>query len=132
MSLHVQIDLRLSPIDKPRPAKFPKKDPMAVFLPLFNLYAERAAAGSEDDPRLHPVLSSLKSLPRNVLIVIAGLDVVVHESLTFAQRIEAELEEAVKNGTEERGWRSFETAFYEKAYHGWLEGLWPFQHALEI
>lgn len=100
---------------------------MAIFLPLFDTYAKLAEPGHEDDPRLHPALSSLEALPRNVLIVIAAIDIVVQESLTFMQRIEAELDEAVQKGTEERGWRRVESAYYEKAYHGWLEGscfLW--------
>jgi acetyl esterase/lipase len=120
----LQIDLRLNPIDKPRSANFPKTDPFSFLMPLHNCYAERSLGrgGSDDmNPRLHPTLSPLGTLPRNLLLLVAGIDVLVQENADFVARVEGEIQEAEDEGQLQKGWRQIESVTYPKGFHGWLE-----------
>ncbi|KAF4983983.1 hypothetical protein FZEAL_737 [Fusarium zealandicum] len=56
-TFYAAIDLRLKPWEKPHPPDMPKKDPAAVFLPLFDAYASPARAKHLEDPRLSPVMA---------------------------------------------------------------------------
>lgn len=84
---------RLKQTEKPRPRtaagedRMPKHDPAAVLFPLMDAYAERARKGHMEDPRMSPMLAKLETLPKDVLLIVPGVDILVHEQLTFAERI---------------------------------------------
>ncbi|KAF2102044.1 alpha/beta-hydrolase [Rhizodiscina lignyota] len=124
VTFYAAIDLRLEPRNKPKPPNFPKKDPLSFLMPLFNAYARLAPPGHGNDPRLHPVIAELETLPRNLLLIIGEIDILLHEQLTFVQRLKGEIEEAERaggaRGEAVRG-RKVESVLYEKGFHGWLE-----------
>ncbi len=118
------MNLRLKAIEKPRPRnaagedRMPKNDPTAVLLPLMDAYVERARKDHMEDPRMNPMLAKLETLPKDVLLIVPAVDILVHEQLTFTERIKGEIE-ADPNGKGNR--RSFEAVVYEKGFHGWTE-----------
>ena len=118
------MNLQQKPVEKPRPLnaagedRMPKKDPAAVLLPLMDAYAEKARKDHMNDPRLSPMLAKIETLPKDVLLIVPAIDILVHEQLTFAERIKGEIE-ADPNG-KGKG-RSFEAVVYEKGFHGWTE-----------
>jgi hypothetical protein len=59
-------------------------------------------------------LKPLDELPTNVFFIVAGIDIVAHEQLTFIERVKRELEE--RNDTT----RKFEAMVFDKGFHGWL------------
>jgi acetyl esterase/lipase len=124
VTYHGVMNLRLKPAEKPRPRnaagedRMPKNDPVAVLLPLMDAYAERARKDHMEDPRMNPMLAELETLPKDVLLIVPAVDILVHEQLTFAERIKGEIE-ADPNG--KGNGRSFEAVVYEKGFHGWTE-----------
>lgn len=114
--MYFQIDLRLAPWEKPRPSNFPKTDPMAVLLPLYDSYAGSVRQAHMHDTRLNPILKPIEDLPANILLVIPGIDILVHEQLSFVERVKAELK---ASGLEHE--RAVEGVVFEKAFHGWFE-----------
>lgn len=70
------MNLRLKPSEKPRPLDD----------------AERARTDHVDDPRMSPMLAELETLPRDVLLIVPAVDILVHEQLTFAERIRGEID----------------------------------------
>ncbi|KIW05571.1 uncharacterized protein PV09_03446 [Verruconis gallopava] len=117
VTFYAPVDLRLKPVDKPRPDNFPKRDPMAVFLPLYDAYAGPVRAENMENPRLSPILSDVGRLPERMLLIVPAIDILVHEQLTFVERVQREL---VENGLDKQG-RSCEAHVVEGAFHGWLE-----------
>jgi hypothetical protein len=59
-------------------------------------------------------LKPLDELPANVFFIVAGIDIVAHEQLTFIERVKRELAE--RNDTS----RKFEAMVFDKGFHGWL------------
>jgi acetyl esterase/lipase len=110
------IDLRLKPEDKPKPENFPKTDPTAVFLPLYDSYPAPMRKENMENPRMSPVLANLESLPKRILLIVPLIDILVHEQLTFVERLREEAEKHADGGK----WK-IETKIYEKGFHGWLE-----------
>jgi acetyl esterase/lipase len=116
------MDLRLHPSEKPKPLNMkgeemmPKNDPLKALFPLMDAYAEQARKNHMDDARFSPMLANLETLPKDVLLIVPGIDILVHEQLTFAERIRGEIE-ADPEG-KGKG-RSFEAVVYEKGFHGW-------------
>lgn len=96
----------------------PKNDPAAPLLPLMDAYAERARKDHMEDPRMSPMLAKLETLPKDILLIVPAVDILVHEQLTFAERIKREIE-ADPNG--KGSGRSFEAVVYEEGFHGWTE-----------
>lgn len=116
----MKVDLRIRPSQKPRPAGFPKHDPLSWVEPLFDAYAggsERLQALRNADSRLSPILKPLDDLPENVLLIVAGIDILQHEQLSFIQRLNEDL--ASVGATQKA--RRFECIVFEKGFHGWLE-----------
>lgn len=119
----LQVDFRIPPWQKPKPENFPEKDPLSWMQPLFDAYAggsESLQLRRKDDARLSPILKPLDELPENVLLVVAAIDILVHEQLTFIDRLNRDVE---ANGEGDR--RVFESIVFEKGFHGWLERKLP-------
>ena len=112
----MEIDLRLPPWEKPKPETFPKRDPLAFMLPLYDAYAGPVRRQTTQDSTLNPILKDLTELPENVLLVVPGIDILVHEQLTFIERLQRE---SSADGPGEQ--RRFEAIVFEKGFHGWLE-----------
>ncbi|KAF5525287.1 Lipase 2 [Colletotrichum aenigma] len=116
VTFYAPIDLRPKPEEKPRPANFPSTDPLAFMLALYDSYAAPAKAANWDNPRMSPYLASGETLPQRMLLVVAAIDITVHEQLTFVERVKKEREDKGKNG------ESVEALYLENAFHGCLEG----------
>ncbi|KAF1984449.1 alpha/beta-hydrolase [Aulographum hederae CBS 113979] len=121
VTFYASIDLRIPAADKKEKnkAKLLKHDPLAFMLPLFDCYASRAPEGSQNDPRLHPILAKVETLPERMLLVVAGIDIIVEDQMTFAKRVKEELEEV--QTVEGAMGREMEVLYLENAFHGWLE-----------
>jgi hypothetical protein len=89
---------------------------MAVLLPLYDSYAGPVRQACMTDDRLHPILKPIEDLPRNILLIIPNIDILVHEELTFVERVKADLRAA---GMEQD--RDVEGVVFEEAFHGWFE-----------
>lgn len=114
VTFYAVIDLRLKPIEKPRPASFPKRDPLAVLLPLYDAYAGPVRAKNMANPRMSPALAARETLPDRILLVVAGLDILVAEQMAFAERVNREDQQGGESGRVD--------VFYdEEAFHGYLE-----------
>jgi hypothetical protein len=68
--------------------------------------------------RLSPIIAELDTLPKDILLVIAAIDILAHEQLTFIERVKGEIEE---RGGEEKTGRKIVGKVFEKGFHGWLE-----------
>ncbi|OBT81778.1 hypothetical protein VE02_09669 [Pseudogymnoascus sp. 03VT05] len=116
VTFYVVVDLRLSPAEKPKPVGFPAKDPLAFLQPLFDSYPAPSRAENMDNPRLSPIVADIESLPENILMVVPGIDILVHEQITFIQRLKEEGGKDAKGAD-----RRFETLYDEEGFHGYLE-----------
>jgi acetyl esterase/lipase len=116
ITFYAPIDLRIPPIQKPPNGNFPKRDPFAYMLPLYDAYPSPSRPGNLTDARCNPILLPVEKLPKRVLLVIAEIDVVVKENLDFVERVNSDLEER-EDGDEWKveGW------VLKDAFHGWLE-----------
>ena|ERR1700712_1408826 len=108
--------MRLRPDEKPKPPSFPSKDPLAFLIPLFDAYAAPARAENLKNPRLSPIVASLETLPENMLFVIPTIDILLHEQLTFVERLQQELAKDPKQSK-----RRIESKIVEGQFHGYLE-----------
>lgn len=90
VSVYPQVDLLLSPWEKPKPAKYLDNDPLAFVLPLMDAYAGSEREKYRDSPILHPVLADIESLPRNMLFLCAEIDILFHEQRLFVDRLKDE------------------------------------------
>ena len=111
-----QVDFRLPPWEKPKSGNFPKKDPFAFLLPLYDAYAGPAREQTKDDSRLNPILKPFDETPANILFIIPFIDILVKEQLTMIDRLKSEQEARGEDSS-----RRFETIIFEKGFHGWLE-----------
>ncbi|KAF2667934.1 alpha/beta-hydrolase [Microthyrium microscopicum] len=116
VTFYASIDLRLKPDDKPKPPGFPPKDPSAVFMPLFDSYPGPVRFQNMDNPRLNPILAPIDKLPENLLLIIPTVDILLHEQLTFLERVQ---EEAAGNPKHKD--RQFKAILIEGQFHGWAE-----------
>jgi acetyl esterase/lipase len=105
------MDLRLPPTEKPAPPSFPSRDPLFFLLPLFDAYAYLARDKHRSDPRLNPILADSKTLPKDILMIVAGVDILRHEQQSFIDRIQSE-----KNLE-----RRIQQRIFEGKFHGWSE-----------
>jgi hypothetical protein len=121
------MNLRLKPSERPKPRNAAgesliKHDPaVALKETLMDAYAERARNDYLDDPRMNSMPAKLKPLPNDVLLIVPAIDILVHEQLTFAERIKVEIQ-ADPDG-EGKG-RSFGAVVCEEGFHGWTECKW--------
>lgn len=122
----VPLDFRIKPEEKPKPPNFPSSDPTAFLLPLFDAYAGPSRAENLANPRLNPIVADKATLPGEVLFVVAGIDILLHEQLTFVQRVEGELEKEGNTG------QRIEALVVEKGFHGWLECEFPSSPAILV
>jgi hypothetical protein len=84
---------------------------------LADSYAGRVNRAEHiSDAILHPILAPIEKLPRDMCFVIAGVDILLQEQLSFVQRLKSDLE-MVQNPQERR----LEAKVFEKGFHGWLE-----------
>jgi acetyl esterase/lipase len=111
----VPVDFRLRPEEKPKPLDFPKKDPTAFLLPLFDSYAGPARRDNLENPRLNTIIADKGMLPNDMFFVAAGIDILLHEQLNFVQRVKDELQ------SERNDEQRIEVLVEEKGFHGWLE-----------
>lgn len=114
LTFYAAIDLRLSPWEKPHPDSMPKKDPFRVFLPLYDAYPRLARQKHMQDARLSPVVMDVSRVPDDVLMVIPGIDILVHEQETFVDRIRQE-------SAERHLGKRVEVMKIEEVFHGWME-----------
>ena len=117
VTFYASINLQLSPQEKPRPPNFPRRDPAQFLLPLYDSYPGHVREREFNNPRMSPYLAKLEDLPENILLVVPGIDILVHEQLTFAERLRSEIERDSKYAG-----RRVETLYNEKAFHGYLQG----------
>lgn len=110
-----QIDLRVPSAEKPKPPNFPKKDPLEILMPLFDAYAQPARTKNMASPRFAPTLSDISKLPNDMLLIIAGIDILALEQLTFVERVKKDIEARGENE------RRIEANVYDKGFHGCLE-----------
>jgi acetyl esterase/lipase len=107
----IQMELRLGPQEKPKPEGFPKTDPLAFLIPLFDAYASPARKENIENPRLSPILASVGTLPKDVLMIVPMMDILLHEQLTFLKRVQDEA----------RPGQQIEAKLFKDQLHGWSE-----------
>lgn len=112
-------DQRVSPWQKPRPDMMPKSDPTAVLMPLFDAYPAAARKEHMDDPRLSPILAKRETMPGRMLMVIASVDILVAEQMSFIDRM-LETASGDAGSWHQSDW--LQVIVEEKGFHGYLEG----------
>ncbi|KAJ9667779.1 hypothetical protein H2201_001965 [Coniosporium apollinis] len=112
VTFYAPVDLRLPPQSKPIPPNYPTRDPLSYLLPLYDAYAGPSRTANLSNPRLHPILAAADTLPRDMLFIIPTIDILLHEQLTFVERLKRE--------TEGSG-RRIESRLVEGQWHGWAE-----------
>ena len=90
---------------------------MALFLPLFDAYAANARTEDRDDARLSPFLMNAKQIPKDVLLVVSGRDILVHEQVEFVKKVLEEIKDMGQEGNDRR----IEEMYLDNAFHGFLE-----------
>ena len=85
-------------------------------MPLFDAYAGPVREQTTDDSTLNPILENIDDIPENVLFVVGGIDILVHEQLTFIERLQRESHSKGQNSE-----RKFEAIVFDKGFHGWLD-----------
>ncbi|KAF2687730.1 alpha/beta-hydrolase [Lentithecium fluviatile CBS 122367] len=109
------VNFRLKPQEKPIPPNFPAKDPLSFLVPLFDAYAGSNRTRDWDNPRLNTFVADKGTLPKDMLFVVAGIDILMHEQLAFLERIKEEM------GVEGETDRRVEARVWDKGFHGWME-----------
>ena len=117
VTFYAPLDLRSEPGKKPRPTALPKNDPAAPMFPLFDSYATEARKQHFHDPRLSPMIAERYTLPEKILLVVPGLDILVHEQMEFADWKNTE------DMQEGRITPRIEVLYDAKAFHGYLERM---------
>lgn len=110
------LNLRLKPEEKLKPLNYPSRDPLSWMMSLYDSYAGPNRKRDWDDARLNTVVARKDTLPADMFFVVAGIDILAHEQLTFVERLRGELEK--EEGSEDR---RIEARVWEKGFHGWLE-----------
>jgi acetyl esterase/lipase len=80
-------------------------------VPLFDAYAGPAREKNRENPRLNPILAPVETLPKNLLMLIPTMDIILHEQLEFVKRVQEE----AKPG------QRIEAKLFEGQIHGWTE-----------
>ncbi|KAK2808716.1 hypothetical protein FQN50_004387 [Emmonsiellopsis sp. PD_5] len=128
------VDLRIPPWEKPKPAAFPKNDPLAFLMPLFDAYAHSSRGHNLENPTMNPILADIRRLPSKMLFLIPGLDILVHETTTFVERLQGQATIInSQNGWEEDSVEGYkiDSILFNDQIHGWLERVYFF-NALDI
>ena len=117
LNFYAPVDFRLKPEEKPIPPNYPTSDPMTFLLPLLDTYAGPSRTENLENAKLNPIVADIATLPRDILLIVAGIDILLYEQLAFVKRVR---EETV--GEEERPEKlRIEALVVEKGFHGWLE-----------
>lgn len=116
VGFYVPVNLRMGPEEKPRPPNYPARDPLAFMLPLYDAYARNNRQSNWDDPRLNTLTAEVNKLPKKMLFVVAGIDILAHEQLSFTRRLK---EDAERQEVDDR--YHVEVKVWDKGFHGWLE-----------
>jgi len=106
-------DLRLKPHEKP-PLRVPMKDPMAWLAPLYDCYVEPIRKNNMENPRMNPVLADVDTLPGDIFVWSAGIDILFEEQKVFVERVR----EQFQRRQEKR--RRVEMHVDDDAFHGYL------------
>lgn len=118
----MKLDLSIPPWSKPKPPNFPAKDPTEFLMPLYDAYAAGCVENRKNDARLSPMFKPAEDLPRDLLLIVPAIDILLHEQLSFVERLKRDVE----GGRAGTGGR-VESMVFEKGFHGWLEGMcWRF------
>ncbi|KAI0014452.1 Alpha/Beta hydrolase protein [Xylariaceae sp. FL0662B] len=120
VTFYAPVDVRPFPGDKPRPAKFPKRDPLWFMQRLYHSYATLAKRSDWDSPRMNPTLAKVETLPPRMLFVVAAIDILVKEQLDFIERVTVEDEAAGRKD------KRIDTMYVEDGFHGYLEREFPY------
>lgn len=84
---------------------------------MYDVYGGTSRPRCNSDPRLNPIMADIKTLPDDMLFVIAGIDILLHEELTMVERLKNDAAAETAQGRQRR----IEGKVYEKGFHGWLE-----------
>ena len=87
--------------------------------PLYDSYAVTTRPASNADPRCNPIIADVEKLPDRVLMVIPPVDILVHEQVTFVERVTGDIATLRTEGKGEG--RELEVVMPEGAFHAWLE-----------
>ncbi|KAF2495670.1 alpha/beta-hydrolase, partial [Lophium mytilinum] len=88
---YAPVDLRVPPWEKEKSeGMYGWWDPLGWAMPLFDAYAGPVREGEGRNPRLSPVLMEVGELPRDLLLVVPSIDVLVVEQLGFVERVRRE------------------------------------------
>ncbi|KAF1848320.1 alpha/beta-hydrolase [Cucurbitaria berberidis CBS 394.84] len=109
------VDARLKAEEKPVPLKFPTIDLLSFLMPMYDVYGGTNRTQHLRDPRLHSTLAKREVLPDNMLFVVAGIDILLHEQLVMAERLKKEM------GNDGDGHRQAHVLLIENGFHGFLE-----------
>jgi len=115
LGFYAPVNFRQRPEEKPVPRNYPKKDPLSFLMPMFDAYAGPNRARDWENPRLNTCIADTKTLPEDMLFIVAGIDVLMHEQLTFIERTRSEIKAEANTD------RSAEARVWDKGFHGWLE-----------
>ncbi|KAH8719561.1 Alpha/Beta hydrolase protein [Phaeosphaeriaceae sp. PMI808] len=103
LAVYPALTFRVRPGDKVKPEGFPR-DPLSFLAPLYDVYAGAERARNWGDARLHTLLAERESLPEDVLVIAAGIDVLYAEAVEFKERM-----------------GNVEMMVVENGFHGFLE-----------
>ncbi|CAO2654397.1 Nn.00g111300.m01.CDS01 [Neocucurbitaria sp. VM-36] len=109
------VDLSIRPEDKPKPPGYPTSDPLSFLMPMYDVYAGTNRGRHAKDARLHPTLMAKEDLPRKMLFVVAGIDILANEQISMVERVRKEVEDSGEAK------RVVEVMFVENGFHGFLE-----------
>jgi acetyl esterase/lipase len=125
VTFYAAIDLSVPPWEKPKSGRFPAFDPLAVFLRLYDAYPRLARGVEGRNPRLSPAYLPVERVPGDVLMIVAGIDILVEEQKGFVERVRRE--------SGERGLvRRVESVVFEEGFHGWIERELTLLHSLRF
>jgi acetyl esterase/lipase len=88
---------------------------MAFMIPLYDSYPAPVRAENINNPRMSPIIAEVEKLPERMLLIVPAIDILVHEQLTFVERVKKEITEQGLHG------RECEAKVVDGAFHGWLE-----------
>lgn len=120
------LDLVKAPWEKPRPKHMPGGNALSFMEMLYDSYAAPVKASMGNSPRMNPGLATLETLPKRILIVMPGMDILPAEIAQFGERVEREAKE--KGETD----RVIDVVDVKDAFHGYLEGMDSFFVCLRI
>ena len=116
VTFYAVCEFRIPPALKPMSGNMPKNDPMRVFLPLYDAYSASVRRENLENPHLNLVLASVDQFPTNMLMWIAGTDVLTHEQKSLMERLQQEAAADARHAG-----RRLESVIDETLFHGCFE-----------